>query len=63
MFAVVAFRSFYMVFEMAQVGGNNVFVAAHTGVDGSAVRGDMQGKQGGGKGGEQGSHHHQLEIA
>ena len=50
MFAVVAFRSFYMVFEMAQVGGNNVFVAAHAGADGSAVRGGMQGEQGGGKG-------------
>ena len=39
-----------MVFEMAQVGGNNVFVAADTGADGSAVRGGMQGEQGGGKG-------------
>jgi len=53
MFAVVAFRSFYMVFEMAQVGGNNVFVAAHAGADGSAVRGGMQGEQGGGNAGSE----------
>jgi hypothetical protein len=37
MFAVVAFRSFYVVFEVALVGSDDVVVAAHVGADGSTL--------------------------